>query len=106
MTDTDMSVHRSPAVLTGVVSNYRGCADDLVNIAAILNRVDDDTPPIRDWMPFVSITPCQNAAPAESTFRIGSDECFGDETGVVYACPACSVNAGIGEATRKRSDQV
>ncbi len=44
MTDTDMSVHRSPAVLTGVVSNYRGCADDLINIAAILNRVDDDTP--------------------------------------------------------------
>ncbi|WP_420191838.1 DUF7563 family protein [Haloplanus salinarum] len=31
---------------------------------------------------------------------------FGDETGVVYACPACSANAAIGEATRERSDQI
>ncbi|THE64625.1 hypothetical protein D8Y22_11975 [Salinadaptatus halalkaliphilus] len=31
---------------------------------------------------------------------------FGDEAGVVYACPACSANAGIGEATRERSDQI
>jgi len=44
MTDTDMSVHRSLTVPTGVASNYREHADALINIAAILNRVDDDTP--------------------------------------------------------------
>ncbi|WP_438267592.1 DUF7563 family protein [Halovenus salina] len=30
---------------------------------------------------------------------------FGDKTGVVYACPACSANAGIGETTRERSNK-
>ncbi|MFD1586776.1 hypothetical protein ACFR9U_07265 [Halorientalis brevis] len=27
---------------------------------------------------------------------------FGDSAGDVYACPACSANAGIGEVTRER----
>jgi len=47
MTDTDMSVHRSPAVPTGVVSSYGGCADALINIAGVLNHVDGDTPKSR-----------------------------------------------------------
>jgi hypothetical protein len=44
MTDTDMLVHRSPAVQTGVVSNYRGYADALISSAGVLNRIDDETP--------------------------------------------------------------
>jgi predicted RNA-binding Zn-ribbon protein involved in translation (DUF1610 family) len=31
---------------------------------------------------------------------------FGDDEGNVYACPDCSANAGIGEVTRDRSEQV
>ncbi|WP_419181157.1 DUF7563 family protein [Haloarcula halophila] len=31
---------------------------------------------------------------------------FGDGEGTVYACPACSANAGIGEVTRERSEQL
>jgi hypothetical protein len=31
---------------------------------------------------------------------------FGDEEGLVHACPACSANAGIGEATRERNERL
>ncbi|MUV86495.1 hypothetical protein GJ631_07915, partial [Natronomonas sp. CBA1123] len=71
------------------------------------NDIPDRAPDERDGpRPGVLLITMPECATCGDHVSVRFTRVFGDDEGVVYACPSCSTNAGIGEATRERNEYI